>query len=563
MPFDPDAYLKGTGGGSAPFDPDAYLRGASELPAPAPAAPQPEPQSGFMRGLQDAPEGMTQLFGKIVEAIAPEDSWIGRGAKKTNDALKEMYRENEANYQSGRAQDAGIDWPRMGGNVAMTALVGAGFPVGSTLLRAAGWGAAGGGLSGAMQPVLGDDYWHDKTRQVATGAGLGAPMGAAAHAVGRVLSPETDPLVKALMDRGVTPTPGQILGGTAKKFEDKITSIPVVGDMVVGAQRRSMEGLNRAVYDDVLKPIGEVAPKEAGRKAIETVGDKISTAYDDLLSQVSFKPDAQFSSEISNIMQIAQGLPKREADQLAYIIREKVAKQIGPAGSISGQTFKEIESSIEKEASKFSGATDAYQQKVGDALNAVMESMRDGLARTNRGVNVTANGAPVDAAQRLGALNESWARLVRLEKAGGSAGATGGVFTPSQLSSAVKSADQSVRKRSFARGDALMQDLSDAGRAVMGDKYPDSGTAGRLLPMLMGGGLVTAAPYAAEHPIATALAAITAGASAAPYSAVGQKLAAALLAGERPAGAQVVGDALKLASPYAAAGSPSVYQYAR
>ncbi len=556
-PFDPRAFISSELP-SPPFDPKAF---AGTPPTSDPAV---KVDGGFVRGLKDAPEAITQLIGKIVEAVAPEEGtfgWIGQGAKRTNESLKQMFRENETDYQASRPKDAGIDWPRVGGNVAITAPIGMAFS-GATLPGAIGAGLASGGISGATQPVTSDDYWKDKAFQTLTGAALGGLVGGGAHAIGRMISPHTDPMVRALMDKGVTPTPGQIMGGAAKKFEDKVTSVPVVGDVVASAQKRAINDLNRAVYDDVLKPIGDTAPTDVGRKGIETVGNKISSAYDDLLSQVTFFPDQNFTSQIQNIMQAAQGLPRREAEAFQNIVREKVLKQINASPSLSGKAFKEIESSVGLDASRFSKSSDAFQQKLGESLGDVMDALRDGLARVNQGVTVNVNGRSVDAAQRLANLDESWARLVRLEGAGGAAAATEGVFTPSQLSAAVKSADQSVRKRSFARGDALMQDISDAGRSVLGDKYPDSGTAGRLLTLLMGGGIATAAPAAIDHPIATAIGLGTAATAASPYTPIGQKLAAALLAGERPAAAQVVGDVLKSAAPAAASSGPSVYRYA-
>lgn len=41
--------------------------------------------------------------------------------------------------------------------------------------------------------------------------------------------------------------------------------------------------------------------------------------------------------------------------------------------------------------------------------------------------------------------------------------------------------DRSKDKRAFSEGDALMQDLTAAGKAVLPSKVPDSGTAGRLM----------------------------------------------------------------------------------
>jgi len=56
-----------------------------------------------------------------------------------------------------------------------------------------------------------------------------------------------------------------------------------------------------------------------------------------------------------------------------------------------------------------------------------------------------------------------------------------GIFTPAQFKTAVRAGDRTMRKGSYAKGSAIMQDLADAGSSVLNSKIPDSGTAGRLL----------------------------------------------------------------------------------
>jgi hypothetical protein len=68
-----------------------------------------------------------------------------------------------------------------------------------------------------------------------------------------------------------------------------------------------------------------------------------------------------------------------------------------------------------------------------------------------------------------------------MQRAASYMGADDGVFSAGQLQSAVKAMDRSKDKGKFSRGDALMQDLSDAGKSVLGDKVPNSGTADRLM----------------------------------------------------------------------------------
>ena len=55
-----------------------------------------------------------------------------------------------------------------------------------------------------------------------------------------------------------------------------------------------------------------------------------------------------------------------------------------------------------------------------------------------------------------------------------------GIFTRSRLQIAVKSGDQTVGKRAMSEGDALYQDLAQAGKTVLPNKVPDSGTPERI-----------------------------------------------------------------------------------
>ena len=71
--------------------------------------------------------------------------------------------------------------------------------------------------------------------------------------------------------------------------------------------------------------------------------------------------------------------------------------------------------------------------------------------------------------------------------------------------------DQSKDKGRFAEGNALMQDLSSAGKAVLPSSVPDSGTPFRA-----------AAMYAMAHPLKAGLAAVPIGAASLAYTPMGQ-----------------------------------------
>ena len=63
-----------------------------------------------------------------------------------------------------------------------------------------------------------------------------------------------------------------------------------------------------------------------------------------------------------------------------------------------------------------------------------------------------------------------------------------GVFSPAQLQNAVRAMDKSKDKARFAEGKALMQDLSESGKTVLGSKVPDSGTPYRTMAGILASG---------------------------------------------------------------------------
>lgn len=546
--------------GTTPEQVMAFVQ--QNMPQTAPQAPPAdEPGIGerFMRGLKDPVDAGAQLLTHalpegVVNAVNDATAYVNHQpvigpitkaigmVPASPQAIDTDIQSAEKQYQARRGPNAGFDVARMAGNIAGT------LPLTAALPASLPGAVAGGVIAGEAQPVTEKgNFLTQKLIQGAEGGAGGALGNVATRTIARAIDPQVSGAVKSLIARGVIPTPGQIAGGGAKAFEEKMTSVPVLGDVIKGGQRRAMDQFNRAAYDEVLAPIGETAPKSVGRQAIAELEDKIGNAYDQILPKLTFTADPQFATELGNLSTLISGLPEKEARQFNAFVGDKIAKALGQTGTMDGQTFKELESALGKEISTFGKSTDAYQQKLADAYKTVQQSLRDGLERSNQGVAVSVNGKTVDAAQRLRDVNAAYARLVRLQTAAGGPGASEGVFTPAQLSSAVRSTDRSIRKRAFARGDALMQDLSDAGKTVLGNVYPNSGTPGRLAAILMTGGAVPFSPAAAAGGAAMML----------PYTSVGQRMAAALMA-QRPNFAPQVGSAVRKMLPASQAALASI-----
>lgn len=432
-----------------------------------------------------------------------------------------------------------LDAPLMktvGGNVGYVAGGVATAPFLPSVSTVKGAAALGGAL-GLSQPAT---SWKERGTNVAVGGAAGAAGQAVANGLARVVSPNTSPEVKALLDAGVTPTPGQIIGGSVKRTEDALTSVPIIGDAIKSGQRRAVADLNTAAINRSLSPIKETLPKGvAGREAIEYVNDRLSAKYTELLPKLTAKVDQQFAQEITSLQNMVKtgAIDPKAAKSFQRILQNDVMGKFQGQGSMTGQTLKQVESDLGETIKRFAASTDADQRLVADALQEVQSSLRGVVQRSN----------PTQAAE-LKAINTGWANFKRVQRAAAGLGAEDGVFSAAQLQSAVKAMDRSKDKSAFAKGNALMQDLSEPAKAVLGSKVPDSGTPYRAMTAMGAGGLAgffspTAAAGVLTAPVM--------------YSKAGQNALATVLA-RRPEGVNRVADLIRLMGPGAATGSSAL-----
>lgn len=464
----------------------------------APKAPQIARTEKLARGLADPFEGGAQLLYNALPAGVQQagnrlNNWLadktGLVAKLPEGGLNQAVQESEKEYQARRAAagEAGIDGWRLTGNVispANLALARA-LPTAATLTGRAGIGAAGGAASSALMPTTGDDFWADKRSQLATGAATGAAVPVLGAGLARVVSPKTstDAAVQTLREAGVRPTIGQTLGGMANKLEEKAMSVPILGDAIGAARNRATADLNRAVADAALEPLGQKLPANlVGRDAVAYVKSTLSDAYDNLLPKMTLQADKQFAQDVTSLRSMVNtgSIDPKSAKAFNNILQDKVLSQFRGQNALTGETLKKMEENLRTQAERFLQSTDADQRLVGNALQEVQSSLRELALRSNP----TLRGD-------LSNINAGYAVFKRMERAASTLGADEGSFTAAQLQNAVKALDKSKDKGRFARGDALLQDLSDAAKSRLGSKVPDSGTAGRLMvPAGIGGAAV-------------------------------------------------------------------------
>jgi hypothetical protein len=546
-------------------------------------------RSGLGKAMVDAGRGVGQLIGRGLDLVTTPQRSVsdlvtgGAGTTLSQRLGLPQYQDvAEARQRDAALMDTGAGMAgNIGGNVLMTLVPGgalkgaatglgalqaarvgrtasqilrAAAPAGNVLNRAGqamiapttlGGAAALGATTGALQPVTNES---ERGMNTAIGGLAGAGGQAAVNALARVVRPNTvaseyellrrgmNPddaartaeraaQLQQLMAEGVTPTPGQVLGGTAQRVEEALNWLPGVRE----GQRRAVGELNTAAFNRALAPIGEKMPKGVqGREAVEHVEQALGDRYDRLMPSLTTNMDGQFINEINQLRNsLARGaIDPRIPEAFERILNDQVlVKFQGPNATVLGRTMKEIESELGTLWRRYRASPDPDVAHLGDAIRQTQAILRDNVARSNPA-----------AAQELRAINTGWANFERAAGASGYLGADGGVFGAGQLAGAVKAGDRSARKKDYRAGRALMQDLSDAGKSVLGQKVPDSGTPFRSIATLAATG---AAGGAGGLPAAAAV-------LAAPiaYSRPGQNALAALLA-RRGDWSEPVGNALR------------------
>jgi hypothetical protein len=513
------------------------MRGAATMVPMSSASDLPIGER-FKQGLMDIAEGGAQLAAHLFPGSMPTMP----APMSPTSYVDQKVAEGQQAYADKRstAGGQGFDFPRTVGNMSAMAPVAAVAAPEAAMgwMAALGLGAATGAGTSALMPVTDTEksFAGQKLGQMGEGAIAGLLSGGLTKGLSSVVKPKVSPEIELLKSKGVTPTLGQNLGPMAAKMEDRLTGIPVLGNAIAGAQKRSLDQFNKAVLDDVLQPIGKSAPGKIGYDGADEVHTILDQGYKELLPKLTYKVDDQFIDDLDKLGAMASELPEAQRTRFTEIVEKKLIDRLSKTEMMDGQTWKGVESELSRIAMELRKDASFDQRELGSAVREILVAFRGNLQRTNP-----------EFAPQLGKLNDSYSRLVQLENATSRLGTDDGVFTPSQFLAAVRQTDSSIRKSKFARGEAQSQDMARAGKQVLGAKYPDSGTVGRSVPA------AAALGAAGWGDMGLTLGGLTA--ASAPYITPGQWLMSAITAGKRPAAADPIAKLLRKAVVPASSGA--------
>lgn len=431
--------------------------------------------------LNFAPPPMDDTRGAVGRAMGSvADSAPGAYAISAADALTAGTLDNIAGGPAGLAQDyARQQYPGASllGSVTGGALAAGGAELG--LARAgltAGRAALGGdALYGAAYGAGSSDGGNRLLGAAVGGTGglAGGIAGrAAARGIGGALTGVRNADVQGLRQAGVPLTAGQVAGGTLKGIEDRLSGIPVVGDMVNARRLEGFQGFNRAAFDEALAPIGANTGGAIGEQGVDAARGVVGNAYDQALTGVRVQADAPFVQDMTGAIQAGRSLPDPMSTRADYTLNTRVGNSFGPNGELDGRGFQQSLRGLQRDAAAV--RNEPYGYDFGQVTDQARDALEGMLTRQAPGVLPQYNAAN-QAFRQTEVLRDA----VNRARNGTRVGETG-TFAPSQLADA---AAGNARRFGNSQGTTRQPffDLSRAGQAVLPNSVPDSGTAGRAV----------------------------------------------------------------------------------
>ena len=217
----------------------------------------------------------------------------------------------------------------------------------------------------------------DRATQGAVSSALAAGL---TKFIGKV---SATPEAEMLIDRGVRLTPGQTLGGAAKKLEDASTSVPLGGSAVTDKQFRARKDFNIASINEALEPLKDSIPSKrfifdqstSIPDAIEQATAFIDKAYKGALTDDLSLVNAR--TVLDSIEENVENLVLTENAQ--KIVNKQIKKVISPRirnGELKGAEIKSIDEDLGKLITNFGKGTSGSRE-VAQALKEIKSIFRN------------------------------------------------------------------------------------------------------------------------------------------------------------------------------------------
>lgn len=334
---------------------------------------------------------------------------------------------------------------------------------------------AGDALYGAAQG-------YGETGDPASGAAFGVGGGMFGRGGMRALEGSRNVTTRALTGEGVPLTLGQmgrarggVLGNAVGGLEDRLAGIPGLDSLINARRTESLEGWNRAVMRRAGQPIGADI-RATGPGGVAQGQRATGHAYDAALDPVTVNVDAPFMGDWQAARVAGEAIPN-VGNETGFVF-DQAANVFQPGGALSGRDFQSARQYFR--GARGSAGPGPMQQPFRDAMTAGDDALTGLVERQSPGT-VPALRAADQSYRNFSIVGDALLpsqRGARPEE----------LFTPANLASAAVNNTINFGGRNAARAGATPFPSHTRIGAVLPNRVPDSGTAGREALMLAGAG---------------------------------------------------------------------------
>ena len=347
----------------------------------------------------------------------------------------------------------------------------------STLLGGAGLARLGmkgaGKIAATESGIYGAGVGED-IEERAIGGALSAATGSAITKGAKKILPVKSEMAKKLQKKGIPLTPGQSLRDSGSigsdlisALEDLSTSYPGVGAPIQAKRLETLVKANRTLLDEAVKPMNIKIPKNLdGSEAFDYVDDIISREYENVLEKLSIQDTASLNNKVLDILEESI-LDSSEQKKVLKIVDQVINNRV-VNGILPGKVLKNAQTTLREKADSFK-RKGGFEGEVGIAFSKIKKVLEDEIDLQNPN------------SESLKLVNKVYRNLIPINDAMQQAVVKEGIFTPAQLLRSIRKADTTKRKKQVLKGQAPMQKSALEIEKVLGNAFPDSGTASRRL----------------------------------------------------------------------------------
>ena len=290
---------------------------------------------------------------------------------------------------------------------------------------------------------------------------------------------KVSPGAQYLSDSCIRTTVGQKLGGAWKRAEDKMASLPIVGDMVAARQGEGIADFNRRMFEE--GALGREVPPMVGEAGVDYMRDvTVPNAYGAALDGRQFDITPEFAQANTDRMAQAGRLPQEIAGDTQYSLNTIFDPAYQNGNAISGRNFQQVYQGLQRHLASLGRSDSPAAPEAAEILRGALDDL-GGMVETQ---------AP-DVMPLFRDANDIYRNSKIIEDAVGKAVNTGGEVMPSQLGTAARTNSKRFGGR-YASESRPFFELQRNAQDTLPSKVPNSGTVDRALQFGIGGSLLGA-----------------------------------------------------------------------